>query len=158
MLAKRSILAGREAPLEAQVFAGDSRRKSLRSLETLLEPRSYEKGAPICRAGEPATGLFFILSGQVSVVVRLDHRRTGRITTLSAGSAFGEMAMLDHGVRSADVIADTAISCLFLGFESLEKDRSEILTRIRLKLITNIGRVLSQKLRQATVEIKSLKS
>lgn len=60
--------------------------------------------------------------------------------------------MLDHGVPSADVIADTDISCLFLGFENLEKDRSEILTRI-----TNIGRVLSRKLRQATVEIKSLK-
>lgn len=34
-------------------------------------------------------------------------------------------------------------------------DRSSVL---RLKPITNIGQVLAQKLRQATVEIKSLKS
>ncbi len=157
LLAGRSFLAGKEAPLKAQVFCAGFTAEELRALESLLEPRSYEKGAPICRTGEQATGLFFILSGQVSVVVPLDHRRTGRITTLSAGSAFGEMAMLDHGIRSADVIADTNLSCLFLAFESLEKDRSEIFTGIRLKLITNIGRVLSQKLRQATVEIKSLK-
>jgi hypothetical protein len=37
-------------------------------------------------------------------------------------------------------------------------DGSELGARIRLKLITNIGQVLAQKLRQATVEIKSLKS
>jgi hypothetical protein len=68
------------------------------------------------------------------------------------------MAMFDHGVRSADVVADTDLSCLFLSCENLEIDGSELGARIRLKLITNIGQVLAQKLRQATVEIKSLKS
>ncbi|MGH8531334.1 MAG: hypothetical protein ACREV1_01065 [Gammaproteobacteria bacterium] len=66
--------------------------------------------------------------------------------------------MFDHGVRSADVVADTELSCLFLNYENLENDGSLLGARVRLKLITNIARVLAQKLRQATLEIKSLKS
>ncbi len=62
--------------------------------------------------------------------------------------------MFDGGVRSADVVADTDVSCLFLSYENLENDASEFGGKIRLKLVANIARVLSQKLRQATLEIK----
>lgn len=92
------------------------------------------------------------------MVVSLDHRRAGRISTLPGGSAFGEMALLDHGVRSAYVMADTPLFCLRLDYERLERDATQLGARVRLKLITNVARVLSQKLRQATLEIKSLRS
>ncbi len=158
LLAARASYTAEEAPLRKQVFCAGFTEEELSGLESLLEPKEYEKGTGIFREGDPATGLYFILSGQVSVIVPVDHRRTGRITTLSAGSAFGEMAMFDHGVRSAAVVADTDLSCFFLNYENLEKDGSALGARVRLKLVTNIARVLAQKLRQATLEIKSLKS
>ncbi len=158
LLAERNCCAAEEAPLVAQAFCAGFTADELQALEFLLEPKRYQKGACICREGEPAAGMFFILRGQVSVVVPVDHRRAGRISAWSAGSAFGEMAMFDHGVRSADVVADTDVSCLYLSYENLENDASELGGRIRLKLVANIARVLSHKLRQATLEIKSLKS
>lgn len=88
----------------------------------------------------------------------LSQRRSGRISTISAGSAFGEMGMLDGGVRSADILADSEVDCLVLQYSKLEKDSAEHILRIRLKLVTNIAKLLSQKVRQATLEIKSLKN
>lgn len=146
-----------EMSLAAQALCMGFTKEELSRLETLVEARSYGKGHCICREGEPASAMFFILSGQASVVVSLDHRRAGRISTLSAGSAFGELALLDHGVRSAYVIADTPLSCLRLDYERLESDATELGVQVKLKLVSNIARVLSQKLRQATLEIKSLR-
>lgn len=58
------------------------------------------------------------------MVVPIDHRRTSRISTGSEGPPLG-MAMFDHGVRSADVVADTDLFCLFRSHENLENDGSE---------------------------------
>jgi hypothetical protein len=68
------------------------------------------------------------------------------------------MAMLDRGKRSADVVTDERVTCLVLDYNRLEADASILGMGIRLKLIKNIGRELTRKLRQATLEIKSLKS
>ena len=44
----------------------------------------------------------FLLSGAVSVLLSLDgNGRTRRLATLGPGVAFGEMALLDEGRRSA---------------------------------------------------------
>lgn len=147
-----------EIPLGEQAFCAGFTTEELLLLEGMLQPLHFKKGACICKAGTPAKELYFIISGQVSVMVPVDFRRDGRITSLSAGSAFGEMGLLDHGLRSADVIADTELACLRLEYETLENDNSELGTGIRLKLISNIGRALTLKLRQATSEIQSLKS
>ena len=158
LLAGQSSFIAQHAPLAVQAFCAGFAAAELSALEALLEPRTYLKGVHIFRAGEPASGLFFILSGQVSVVVPVDHRRNGRISTLSAGTAFGEMGVLDRGVRSADVVADSDMSCLYLDYERLERDGSALGVQLTLKLVTNVARVLTQKLRQATLEIGSLKS
>ena len=158
LLAGWHLLSAEAVPLNEQAFCKDFSEEELKAFESYLQPQTYQKGDTICRIGEPATELFFILSGQVSVVIQVDHRREGRIRTLGAGTAFGEMAVLDRGVRSADVVADTEIRCLMLPYDRFEQDNSELATKMRIKLVTNIGRELTHKLRQATLEIKSLKS
>ena len=158
LLAGEASYAAGEAPLAAQTFLAEFTAEELDAFESMLEHRTYDKGTYLCREGDPGDFLYFILSGQVSVAVPLAHRRTGRISTISAGSAFGEMAMLDRGKRSADVVTDERVTCLVLDYSRLEADTSPLGMCIRWKLITNIGRELTRKLRQATVEIKSLRS
>ena len=65
--------------------------------------------------------------------------------------------MLDRGKRSADIVTDEKVTCLVLDFNRLEADTSALGLSIRLKLIRNIGRELTRKLRQATTEIKTLR-
>jgi len=145
-------------PLSSQIYCAGFTPDELAVFESMLEPRTFAQGEYICREGEPADSLFFITRGEVRVTLPLSQRRSGRISTISAGSAFGEMGMLDGGVRSADILADSDVDCLVLQYSKLEKDSTEQFLGIRLKLVTNIAKLLSQKVRQATLEIKSLKN
>jgi CRP-like cAMP-binding protein len=74
-----------------------------------------------------------------------------------AGSAFGEMALFDQGLRTADIIADSKVNCLELDFARLEANPSPLTERIRFLLVRNIARVLSRKLRQLTGEVRLLR-
>ncbi|MFK5019593.1 cyclic nucleotide-binding domain-containing protein, partial [Klebsiella pneumoniae] len=67
----------------------------------------------IIAAGEPANSLFFLQSGMVSVKLPSGVR----LASLGPGKEFGEMAILERG-RSADVFADTPVSCLELPLDS----------------------------------------
>jgi len=158
LLAGQASYAAGEAPLAEQTFLTGFTKEELAEFESMLEHRTYDKEMYLCREGDPGDVLYFILSGQVSVAVPLTHHRSGRISTISAGSAFGEMAMLDRGKRSADVVTDERVTCQILDYSRLEAETSPLGMCIRWKLITNIGRELTRKLRQATVEIKSLRS
>ncbi len=59
---------------------------------------------------------YVLLDGQVDV------RKDGAtIATLGPGAIFGEMALIDHTLRSASIVAVTPISALRLDHESLKQ-------------------------------------
>lgn len=71
-------------------------------------------GTEIVRQGATGRELYLILDGQATV------RRGGRrIATLGPGAYFGELALLDHGPRSATVVADTDAELLVIGQREL---------------------------------------
>ena len=80
-------------------------------LQARLQHGLHEAGTLIMRRGEPADALVLLAAGEVSVVVDLPGGGHKRLSTLSAGMAFGEAALLAGGQRSADVRADTAVEC-----------------------------------------------
>ncbi|WP_139556995.1 glutaminase A [Methylotetracoccus oryzae] len=157
LLADHAATISTEVPLAHQAFCEGFSPEELAGLEVIMERRDYAPGAAVCREGEVAESIFFILRGQVSVNIPLEHRRAGRISMLSAGSAFGEMALFDQGVRTADIIADGPVTCLELDFARLEADSSPLHARIRYQLVRNIARGLSRKLRQLTGEVRLLR-
>jgi glutaminase len=157
ILMDHSLAATSEVPLAEQAFCDGFSDEELAGLEALLERRHYEAQAVICREGDVADSIFFILSGQVSVSIPLGGQRSGRLLTLSAGSAFGEMALFDQGLRTADIIADGQVSCLELDFSRLDAKPSPLTERIRFLLVRNIARALSRKLRQLTGEVRLLR-
>lgn len=66
--------------------------------------RVHEAGAEIFKAGSPGDVMFAVLEGQVEI------RRGGRaLATMQRGEVFGEMAVIDHGPRSADAVALTKV-------------------------------------------------
>jgi CRP-like cAMP-binding protein len=63
-------------------------------------PKRYAAGSEIMREGEPRTHMFYLSKGRAAIVAK------GReVEEVEEGGIFGEMAMIDHGVRSASVIA-----------------------------------------------------
>src|SRR5437868_13697623 len=73
--------------------------EELTDLASLGVIRTYRAGEKIIAAGDAATSLFFLRSGVVHVTLPDGIR----LATLTAGMAFGEMALLEP-VRSADVL------------------------------------------------------
>jgi flavin reductase (DIM6/NTAB) family NADH-FMN oxidoreductase RutF len=71
------------------------------------EERSYADGETIVPAGEPGAELYVVLEGSVRV------ERGGRLVrALLEGELFGEIAVLDGGARTADVVAAGETRCL----------------------------------------------
>jgi CRP/FNR family transcriptional regulator, cyclic AMP receptor protein len=100
----------------------------------------YGQGGVIVREGEIGTGFFVIVSGQVRVV-----RDGETVSTLGPGEFFGELSVLDHRPRNAQVAATAPTTCLALASWDLEGVITEQ-PRVALSML----RVLATRLRDLT--------
>src|SRR5260370_33683496 len=94
--------------------------EELAALTRLGTPRSYPAGKRIVAAGAPATSLFFLQSGMVSVKLPSGVR----LASLEAGMEFVEMTLLDQP-RSAEVCADSNVACLEQPSEEFHRIRQK---------------------------------
>ncbi|MFW5679464.1 MAG: glutaminase A [Pseudomonadota bacterium] len=124
-------------------------------LEALVQPFRFEKDDVIIREGDPARLFFVIAKGSVSISLRLEGDRQRRIATLGPGLAFGEMALLDGGRRSADVVADETVVCYGLSVGQLHELAAER-PQLLITILSNLARDLSERLRRANEEIRAL--
>ena len=99
--------------------------------------------------------MFFIVEGEVSVVLALDDGSHQRIATLSRGMSFGEMVLLGHSGRSASVFADTSVRSWTVRAGALDHLAAEY-PAIMITLLRNLSFDLAQKLRQANQMIGAL--
>ena len=70
----------------------------------LCQSRKLSKGDVLTEEGKPGKELFIISKGMVEVI--LDIQNDPRVVVnLGAGQIIGEMSLVDHGPRSATVVA-----------------------------------------------------
>ena len=65
---------------------------------------SLETGVTLCQAGDPGDAVYVILEGGIEVVTRTAGGRDVRLAAFGEGEIVGEMAALDGGPRSADMV------------------------------------------------------
>lgn len=128
-------------------FTGDE----VEVMTGFLSVQTAGAGEVIIEVGAGADELFLLEKGRVSVFIGAEGSRR-RLATFSPGMVFGEMALIDRSPRSATIVADTAIQCLVLTRESYDRLGSEH-PAIKIKLLENLGRGLSRKLRKANIEL-----
>jgi len=125
-------------------------------IQEILQEVRYLPGEVIIREGDPADALFLIAAGRVNICLSIKSgSRRQRLSVIGPGLAFGELALLDGGNRSADVVADAPTLCYVLPITELLALR-ECHPEIERKLIFNIARELTARLRRADAEIRSL--
>lgn len=105
-------LAGRLGRLG--IFA-DLTKPELRDLAAELAEQSFPEGRWVVRRGEPGTGLFIVVDGEVGVVIDDEER-----ATLTTGSFFGEVSVLLQEPTTADIIARSPVRCLVIPPERAE--------------------------------------
>jgi glutaminase len=126
------------------------------AVRSRLERRRFAPGAVIVRRGDPARELFLIVRGRASVMVdRAGGGGPRRLTTLTDGTIFGELAFVTDEPRSADVLADTMVDCQVLcadDFDALLVEQP----RAAAAVLANLLRVVGSTARRLTDEVALL--
>ena len=122
----------------------------------MVEHCHFEAGLDrSCTRGDPADALYFLMRGEVSVIVDLPQGGYKRLSTLSAGMSFGESALIAGGVRSADVRADTAVECCTLGAAGLRHARAGA-PGLMIRLLLNLLQGTATTAVRLTAEVAAL--
>jgi glutaminase len=144
------VAAANGAHLKEQALLAGLTDQELADLTKLGTERSFPAGQRIISAGEPASSLFFLQSGMVSVKLPSGVR----LASLDEGMEFGEMTLLDEP-RTADVWADTHVTCLELPVAEFNRFRLEH-PRIAERIARNLAAILAKRLILANAKIDLL--
>ena len=68
---------------------------------------TLKRGATIFSKGDPGISLFAVISGTVKISISSPDGRNAILNLIGAGEIFGEIALLDNSVRSADATANS---------------------------------------------------
>lgn len=123
------------------VFAGVTQQELLQLLET-SEKCTFDPGEAIVREGGTGAYLYIIIDGKVSVLKSAGGRGGTELARLEPGDSFGEISLVDHGQRSASVIALEPCVMLRLSENDCWKNPP-----IGAKIYRNIARILAGRLR-----------
>jgi len=124
-------------------------------LMTHLQVRQLTAEEHLFRQGDPFDGLYFVGSGQVSVVLELGEEQTKRIRTYTVGNTIGEMGLYRKTLRMASVVADQPSTVYFLpteAFEQIEANDPLLASNIH-RFIVNL---LAERLFHREQELKNL--
>ena len=124
------------------------------ALERHLERVTWPAGHVIFRQGDPGTALFLVTRGRASVQIS-QAGTTIRLVTFVPGTVFGELAILDGGLRAATIVADEEVVAYSLSSHAFAVLR-ETEPAAAIKLLAALGRELSFRLRSANLTIQQL--
>jgi CRP-like cAMP-binding protein/ABC-type transporter Mla MlaB component len=151
-----AIASPAEFPLDRlDMFAGLDAGE-IAQIAPRLARRACKRGDVLLREGAASRELYIIAKGAASAYLRLpDARRPTRLITFTTGTVFGELALLDEETRSATVQADEFMVCYVLSqddFTAIAREHPGV----AIKLLANLGRELSGRLRRANRAICQL--
>ena len=128
----------------------------LTRLERIMHERHYKEDEPVFLEGEPGAALYIIKSGTIAIYKNYDKQAI-RLAELGPESFFGEMALFSESPRSATAIAKETCTLLALSKPDLDLF-AERNPKIGLKILENLGAIISERLRIANDQIEILQS
>jgi CRP-like cAMP-binding protein len=131
--------------LKAEGLFADMPPDELKKLARQMREVQHPAGSEIMIRGKEGVGFLVILKGEAEVTTA-----DGRHRELGPGDYFGEMALLDHQGRSADISAKSDLVVAAVtewGFKSFLAENPEIAYRLL--------QTLSRRLREAEEAQKS---
>jgi hypothetical protein len=129
--------------LKSVSLFADVPAEKLVKIAQIAEEFVMPKGAAVMREGEFGDSLFIVIGGTVRV-----HKAGENLALLKKGDCVGEMALLDHAPRSADVTVEEDAALLRIGRE----DFNEV-TAANPEIMQGIVRLLVRRLREANEKL-----
>lgn len=119
--------------------------RQLEALAKRFVERDYAAGAAIVNQGQGGEGFFIIVSGQAEAVRERADGEKVVVNTFGPTDFFGEMALLDDGLRTASVVAKEATQCLVLArwdFLAVMREDGEAAVTVLVELARRFRRAL----------------
>jgi CRP/FNR family transcriptional regulator, cyclic AMP receptor protein len=142
-----TCIEARVALLQRMPIFGGIRTDVLQFLLALCPVVSVPKNEFFFRENDQTDSMFVLQSGKVAVL-KSWGKREYLLSTLKEGDCFGEMALMDHGPRSASVRALADCSAICLSAANLYKLYSSDPKQFAL-IQMNMGREVCRRLREA---------
>jgi CRP-like cAMP-binding protein len=124
----------------------------LERVAKIIRRESYKGGDVIIRQDDTSDSMYMIGQGQVEVMKRDSRGENRTALYLGEGQVFGELALLDQGLRTATVVADEDPTLLY----SLTREAFEGLCRadsaLGYLMMRNIALDLAFKLRHQNLD------
>jgi len=134
------------------LFAGLS-RDHLAMLGDICQEETHPQGARIFSGGDPGDKLYLILDGAVRISHVMEGVGEEALAILESGSYFGEMALIDEAVRSADAVVHRTARMLTIQREDFEQ-LLFVNRELAYAVLWSFCRTLSARLRESNEKIK----
>jgi CRP/FNR family transcriptional regulator, cyclic AMP receptor protein len=133
----------------------------LELVANICQETSYQKGDMIFKENTSSKELYVITQGEVDIVVdpmlvgaREDGNETRTIATLRRGQSFGEVALVDEGLRSASARAAQNDTRLLI----IQRDKlimlCDMYPPLGYRLMYNLAADLAMKIRNTDLRIR----
>jgi len=144
---------------QADIFF-DMTATQLELIASICEEKTYQKGDLIFAENTPGTELYVIVEGQIDIQV--DPAVIGAasglgprtIATLRRGQSFGEVALVDEGLRSAAARCAQHGTCLLV----IPRDKLMLLCdtypQLGYRLMRNLAADLAMKIRNTDLQVR----
>jgi CRP-like cAMP-binding protein len=129
VFSRKAAIASKDADSTSSLRPGSLRRikvladladEHLMSFARYLELQHIPQYTELVKEGAEGDSMYMLLEGELRVRV-LVHGKESILATLEPGESFGELALVDQGKRSADVIANVESAVLKISRDGLKK-------------------------------------
>ncbi|MFO7691286.1 MAG: glutaminase A [Cryobacterium sp.] len=131
--------------------------EAIGALESRMEEQHHDDGDIVRRVGQRFGGVYFIVSGTINTIVTgLDGRRV-KLTTLSAGMTFGELALGSDDRQETTEKADGPVHLMVLSADAineLEAEDPHLAVQLWRALTRDAYARVDQYLRETAVRIR----
>lgn len=118
------------ASLRRIKILADLKDNQLAHLAEFMELQEVPAFSVLFRQGDANDSMFLVLAGELRARTLVNERET-TLATFGPGDFFGEMALFDHGPRSADVVANecsTLLKITAVSFQRLTREAPALAT------------------------------
>ena len=141
-----SLKLGKDPHKTIGLFAG--LRPSQAKIVTLMgELKSFPRGQAIVRQGEMGNEMYVLINGTADVSMNTNGQAR-LLNKLGRGDVFGEMGLIRHHERTADVIATEDVEVLTVNERFLTRIKRRY-PHIASEIFFNISKILSDRLEQS---------
>lgn len=126
----------------------DMDERQLASLLQYLEVIRLLPNKMVCHKGEHGDSMFLVLEGEVRARVMVGGQES-TLATMTVGECFGELALIDEGPRSADVLANTESVLLKISAGGLKRLFQEA-PALAAPFLLGLSKTISTRVRTMT--------